>query len=52
MLKCFRAMFGLHECHWTIIKTIDVYGDRTDMPVAYEYVLQCTICGDVTKREV
>lgn len=51
-----RRLPGLdvHVCIWEVYKEISVWGDdygkKSQFPIRYEYVLQCKVCADITRR--
>lgn len=46
--------FFFHACkhEWETIYKINVYGDYSKMPVAFEYHLQCKKCGNIKKKRM
>jgi hypothetical protein len=51
-IKCGYARNIPHEHHWIKTEQISVYGSNGKIPVAYVYVYNCSICGEIKKVRI
>ena len=51
MLEWLRTTFLGHSHKWKLLHRIDVYIGG-DYPGAFDYILQCEVCGKIKRKRV